>query len=257
MRRSELVKLGQSAACPYWVMGAKDLHLASKAILVALLDHLHGEADECWPGMGRLSAMTGLTRRTVVRSAEVLEAKGYAKIHRREGRPNRYTLMRPNQGHGVTGDTVTDEPSTRDIMSTNQGHGVTGPVTLCPPTRDMVSPEPIIEPSKEPVIEPTRAQPKRAKRRALKFDIPAQLDAPRFRQAWAGWIAHRKEIGHALTQRSADMQIKLLARHGEPVAIEAIEASVRNGWRGLFPEKVQGARSAPAISTDEDHAKGF
>lgn len=78
--------------------------------------------------------------------------------------------------------------------------------------------------------------------------IPPELDTDEFREAWAGWKAERvARKQKLLTPRGEAAQLKHLAKFGPAVAVEAIEASTRNNWIGLFPEKVNaGGGRAPA-----------
>lgn len=74
----------------------------------------------------------------------------------------------------------------------------------------------------------------------LSVQFPSELDCEPFRLAWAEWVRHRQEIGASLKATGATRQLKQLASWGVTGAIEAIEASVRNGWRGLFDPKAKG-----------------
>jgi hypothetical protein len=62
------------------------------------------------------------------------------------------------------------------------------------------------------------------------------LDSPRFRDVWALWLQHRKELGgRKLTPSAANGQIKKLAKLGPADAVAMIEHSVTMGWTGLYP----------------------
>jgi len=67
--------------------------------------------------------------------------------------------------------------------------------------------------------------------------IPPSLDTTLFRQAWAAWAAHRSEIKARLTPQSTKQQIRLLVELGHDKAVETIRTSIRQSWRGLFPEQ--------------------
>ena len=71
----------------------------------------------------------------------------------------------------------------------------------------------------------------------LAVPIPQSLDTPLFRQAWAAWAAHRCEIKARLTEQSTKQQIRLLVELGHDKAVETIRTSIRQSWRGLFPEQ--------------------
>lgn len=81
------------------------------------------------------------------------------------------------------------------------------------------------KPTKPPAFDP------------LAVPIPPSLDTPLFRQAWAAWAAHRVEIKARLTEQSTRQQIRLLVELGHDKAVETIRTSIRQSWRGLFPEQ--------------------
>ena len=81
------------------------------------------------------------------------------------------------------------------------------------------------KPTKPPAFDP------------LAIAIPPSLDTPLFRQAWAAWAAHRVEIKARLTEQSTRQQIRLLVELGHDKAVETIRTSIRQSWRGLFPEQ--------------------
>ncbi len=60
------------------------------------------------------------------------------------------------------------------------------------------------------------------------------LRKDQFREAWAEWTAHRREIGKPLTNGSIKRQIRDCLTWGVDRSIAAIECSIRNGWTGLF-----------------------
>lgn len=73
--------------------------------------------------------------------------------------------------------------------------------------------------------------------------VPPGLDTPEFLLAWKDWKAYRLERKLAFTERTAKSQLKMLDKLGPTRAIEVIEASIRNGWQGLFPESSNGQRT--------------
>jgi hypothetical protein len=50
-------------------------------------------------------------------------------------------------------------------------------------------------------------------------------------------VSIRLEIKKPLTTTAVKKQLGMLADLGEQKAIEAMNASIRNGWQGLFPDK--------------------
>lgn len=70
-------------------------------------------------------------------------------------------------------------------------------------------------------------------------NLPLPFDSPDFSEAWELWKNHRREIRKKLTPTAIGQQFDLCKKVGKADAIEMIQNSVRNGWTGLFPPKVQ------------------
>lgn len=78
------------------------------------------------------------------------------------------------------------------------------------------------------------------------------------------YIEHRVEIKRPLTQRALDANVEIVqseaTKHGisfEVAGKEMIDASIRNGWYGLFPVRKQIGKPAKKLLTEEDHRNGF
>jgi hypothetical protein len=69
--------------------------------------------------------------------------------------------------------------------------------------------------------------------------LPAVLDDPdgRFREALADWCRSRSERGKRVTATVARKTLAELAKWTRGEAIEALEASAKNGWTGVFRPK--------------------
>jgi hypothetical protein len=76
--------------------------------------------------------------------------------------------------------------------------------------------------------------------------IPEELDTQEFRESWARWTQHRKEIKKPLTPTTIKTQIKKLSSHSARVAAAMLEQSIENGWRGIFDLK-EDAKDEPAL----------
>lgn len=71
-------------------------------------------------------------------------------------------------------------------------------------------------------------------------DIPAELDTPDFKAAWATWLTWRQQEHHAHARvgpQAARMALKTLAALGPAGAIAAIENSIGNGYQGIVPPR--------------------
>lgn len=62
-------------------------------------------------------------------------------------------------------------------------------------------------------------------------------------QAAADFIAHRKVLKKPLTARAAELVIAKLEGCADPDAV--VNASIMNGWQGVFPERAVPAPTAP------------
>lgn len=110
---------------------------------------------------------------------------------------------------------------------------------------------------------------KTKKRGGAAFDavgvaFPSALDCGQFRQLWAEWVAHRNEIKAPLTPTATARQLKRLAGFGLQGAIDAVEYTLAQGWRGIrqpdqrgdqAPTGRQIAKATPAERRRADMAK--
>lgn len=94
-----------------------------------------------------------------------------------------------------------------------------------------------------------------------KFKISADEATTELIQSF---LDHRKEIKRPLTQRALEANLETIEteakRHSiefKEAAKEMIEASIRNGWYGLFPVRKIANASGKKALTKEDHSRGF
>lgn len=58
-------------------------------------------------------------------------------------------------------------------------------------------------------------------------------------ESFNNWIDHRKDLKKKLTATSAKLQIKLLCKYQGDIQAEIVNASIQNGYQGLFEPKGQ------------------
>lgn len=75
----------------------------AKFVLVVLADHYNDSTGECWPSVDKIAAVTGCSRRTVLRKLKTLEQAG---LIARKKRYNKTDLYEIAIGDNLTGDTV-------------------------------------------------------------------------------------------------------------------------------------------------------
>jgi len=68
----------------------------------------------------------------------------------------------------------------------------------------------------------------------LAESFPAAWLTDRFRSAWCGWVAQRKETRKPMTERAARISIGKLREWGYQAAIVAVERSIESTWAGVF-----------------------
>lgn len=77
--------------------------------------------------------------------------------------------------------------------------------------------------------------------------LPFELNDPRFIAKWQAYLEYRRETKRPkLASRSVQAQWDHLSTFGVEVAIEAIDTTIRNGWTGLFPQRVAAVGVQPA-----------
>lgn len=70
-------------------------------------------------------------------------------------------------------------------------------------------------------------------------ELPPGLDEDAFKNVWVEWLAYRCENRWSTKPAWAKRQLAMLAEHGPAVAIAAINESMRQGWKGVFPNKIE------------------
>jgi hypothetical protein len=80
--------------------------------------------------------------------------------------------------------------------------------------------------------------------------FPENLQTDNFKTAWLEWQDYSKANK---LKGVPDKQLEFLSGLGEQQAIESINASMRNGWRGIFPPKAEGTSvSVHALKIQND-----
>lgn len=89
------------------------------------------------------------------------------------------------------------------------------------------------EDSPEPPPGVEGGKPKRARKKELPA-IPAALDTPEFRQAWAEWVEDREERKKPVTTLSAKIAFNKMLPWGVQRAVAAIRLSIESHWQGVY-----------------------
>jgi len=200
-----------------------EVGLAAFWVYARLSKHLD-EHRRCWPSLDRLGGNT-LARRAVQYAIARLESAGWVVVERTPGKGNRYYLppLAPvHDGapvHDDARDPCTAVHPTRARRCTGPVHGGAQEGTT----------------EKEPQERTTRKEPRTKSKRPRPEDVqvPAALDTPDFRTAWAEWLAYRRERKLTLSRRTLAGQLRKLETLGPMEAVKEIQASIDNGYQSV------------------------
>lgn len=88
-----------------------------------------------------------------------------------------------------------------------------------------------------PIVE--EAKPKKAKSEKSEINMEPFHDT-HLNDNWKQWVEFRKEIKEPLTAIASTRQINFLNKYHPDIAIEIIDRSIQNNWKGLFEPKEGG-----------------
>jgi DNA-binding MarR family transcriptional regulator len=86
-------------------------------------------------------------------------------------------------------------------------------------------------------------------------ETPAEWPEP-LKAAWGQFVAYRRERRQPLTPTGAGRLMAKLSAWGPNKAVAALNASVENGWQGVFEPKQQPSSSAKSFSLPTPKAAG-
>jgi hypothetical protein len=246
---------------------------ATRLVLLCLADHAD-DRGVAWPGISTIHRKTLISRRQVSRCiAELVAAEeieilrqgsghGHSSVYRilladkedatpplaRRGKESKRATKDDTMSERVTFETEKgDTMPERMTFEAEKGDTMSERMTFEAEKGDKVSSKSVRDPSSDPSVDPSTdpsgkrqrgkrtKQPRRRKpERKEQFVLPEVLQTQAFRESWAAYEQHRREIKKPLTQTAGDRALKRLAKAGEQEAIARIERSIGNGWQGLF-----------------------
>ncbi|WP_423209057.1 helix-turn-helix domain-containing protein [Paracoccus yeei] len=220
------------------VFESETLGPTERLIMLALADHAD-DAGRCYPSLSRLQQRTGLSERAIQSNIRNLQSAGYITIIPGAGqgganvyivRPNPAADAPPQQMHPRRKCTTPPQevrPNPAADAPPQQMH----PRRKCTTPPQEVRPTPAADAPKPSgtIIEPSESN---GARDALLTVLSAE--------AADAFIDHRRAKRAKLTVRAAQLIVKDLTHHPNPDAV--VEASIKNGWTGVFPEKIGGPR---------------
>jgi hypothetical protein len=198
-------------------------------------------ADECHSAVGTWrKAMAGLEQMELVvwqrtKTHSLIRVINYVK-YQGESADSRVSKSdtRTDTPSDTRTDTQADTQTDTRSRSIRTGSNVEEIPTATP------SGESVDKPAKTPKAKPAAYDPRTV-------DLPPAINTPKFREAWAAWCDHRKEIRKPVTPRSVTQQLQWCAKLGQSHAIESIRYTIMKGWQGL----VESPQQAPKLTPKE------
>lgn len=186
-------------------------------VLIGLYSYASGTCDTVWPTREALAERCGLRASDISAATTQLQSLGWVQKTGRGGKSkaSHYRLTVPEIVTVPEFGTVPDF-STQTVPESGRGKEETIEETkeyLCTPST------------------PPKAPPARRFDAAAINPLPDRVP----REAWQEFVEHRRERRKPVTERAASMLLRRLASFSDPVA--AIEASIANGWTGVFEQK--------------------
>lgn len=180
------------------------------AFAVYVLLAKYADAKDCYPSIRTMARVLGLTRRTVQKAIHALERAGFITVSRSPGGrgmgcTHRYRVQAIPPVTGRTG-----------VHPTNGSSANCG------------------SPKLDHKNYTKGTKPERAAN-AAQVAIPFELAASEeFVQAWGDWIAYRRTRKLSCLAATLTRQLDFLRELGPAEAVATLQASIRNGWAGLF-----------------------
>jgi DNA-binding MarR family transcriptional regulator len=212
--------MGRFSIIPASAVTDERLSLRDLSVLAAI--GLHTDRDGwCYPTLGRIGELLGVTRQAVQKSMRVLCDCGYIETRerRRDDGGQASNRMR------VLYDTEHPASVLRAIASPTPATPEVAP----PATPEVAHNVPSNDINPKGLNKGTRATS------AQMFELPEWVPA----DLWASWLDVRKKIRAPNTPDAMRFNVrtleKLRANGQDPAAV--LEQSIARGWRGLFPVK--------------------
>jgi hypothetical protein len=220
---------------------------------MCLADYCQADGRD-WHGIAAIMGWTCLGRRTVIDALRQLEARGLIHIERTRGKSNKTTL----QLDQIEAQAVAEHLGKPRRSRTS---AEAAPVRETHETSALAAPLPVHQPP--PPVQPLhpkhqeatqKHQEAKPRRRVAPLEMLPAIDLPEWLPAvaWRSYLGARASMRKPMGRDAQEIALKKLAHfRSEGHDVEAIlEASVMNGWKGLFAPKEARQASASVGSDD-------
>lgn len=225
---------------------------AQKAVLMCLADYCHDDGKD-WHGIAALMVWTCLGRRTVIDALQALEARGLIHIGRTRGKSNMKVLQMGQIEAQADAEDMASQcgnHTSADAAPVQEPHDTSADAAR-PPVQMPHQPVRLPHPKHQQASE--KHQEAKARKRIATLEVQPDSVLPEWfpRVAWRSFVEARADMRKPMSLNAQEIAMKKLAKfRSDGHDVEAIlEASVMNGWQGLFAPNE--ARQLPtSISSD-------
>lgn len=216
--------------------------------------HLRRRAREkdnaAYPGMRKISEVTGIALGKVCSVISSLQKKGFLAVRKRTGshQTNLYYIGLPDERKTD----LSDSDSVHVVNAEENSVHVVNASVHAVNTRESTEGNPSLRSSscssntlKNSERDVFSALPKKKKTKLTVESVieavppDLTLQSPSFLRAWQRWVRNRLELPKPVTLGAFEEHMRKCARWGESAAIAAIRAAIDGSWQTLYEPKIQ------------------
>ncbi|MEW8119919.1 MAG: helix-turn-helix domain-containing protein [Candidatus Thiodiazotropha sp.] len=216
-----------------WAFSQIDMNSSVKFTLISIAKH-SDDCGVCYPGINRICEDTCMSRRTVIRAIQYLEAHGYLTVKIRGG-----------DGIGRKSNLYQLKWSQRDIKSTEESKNAKCQNdTLQKGQSANLSRQGANLSRQSATVTPEKIN-KKTKEQSTKKEIPVFTPPPEVNpQAWADLDQYRsthktKKVRDSWTKLAKAKVCNLLSPLSQPDQQHCVDMTIANGWQGIFPDRLR------------------
>ena len=215
-----------SAKATFWAW-EQDLKSSQKLVLLCLANCHNDSNNRCYPSISYISNNTGLNKKTIISSLEILEKSSIIYASKMNGKSTCYEF---NFSYPLESETSTKNGTGTKINTGTKNGTAPVPNSVPEPKKNL----------KDNLKEKIYGQ------HGLKIALPEWLP----NDSWNDFVEDRKTRKKKLTQKAAELAInklgKLREEGNDPVAV--INQTIERAYAGLFP--VNGGTTHAKSSND-------
>lgn len=213
-----------------------------KLVLLCLADCHNQDNERCDPSVSFIMQFTGLSNRAIANALADLESAGHIKINRGKGFKSSYELVFTTAPSSqLSSNTPPQEiPKPVNVVhgcenSSSEPHSTTSEPSSFLAVNLLPKPVNVVHTNIE---EHRKEQRKNQKSDKLVEPVFADTDESGFRSAMTEWFDYKAKRKERYIADGWNRLLNQQRRHPLHYVKASIDASIRNGWKGLFTEKI-------------------